>query len=369
MQRLLLIRMSSNAAEPQDHQTAFAFDVLRHALPLEEVDFRFLRPLKPTVVFSTYWRFAVERQLIYFRRVKGAPAPWTDDPVLRVHKFTNAYRAADRVSQYLIRNVIGEEKRTAPETFFRVLLFKIFNKIETWELLMKELGNLSAHTFRFDRYEKVLTKAFESGERVYSAAYIMPSGGGKSGFERKHQMHLNMLKTMLRDELPEQIAESGSMARAFTLLRAYPTIGDFLAYQFITDLNYSDLTNFKESEFVVPGPGAKDGIRKCFSDFGGLTEAEIIKFVTDRQEDCLRAVGLRFPTLWGRKLQLIDCQNLFCEVDKYSRVMHPEYSGTSGRTRIKQKLRPKNERITPWFPPKWGINNKLTEDPPYVPNY
>jgi hypothetical protein len=65
-------------------------------------DFAFLEPLKPTVVFETYWRFAAERQAIFFRRLEGRPAPWTDDPILQQHKFTNAYRASDRVSQYLI---------------------------------------------------------------------------------------------------------------------------------------------------------------------------------------------------------------------------------------------------------------------------
>ena len=48
-------------------------------------------------------------------------------------------------------------------------------------------------------------------------------------------------------------------------------------------------------------------------------------------------LGLEFRSLWGRRLQLIDCQNLFCEVDKYARVRHPEVVGVSGRTRIKQK--------------------------------
>ena len=56
------------------------------------------------------------------------------------------------------------------------------------------------------------------------------------------------------------------MAQAFEILRSYPTIGNFLAYQFVTDLNYGDLIDFSEMEFVVPGPGALDGIRKCFSN-------------------------------------------------------------------------------------------------------
>src|SRR5687768_17836021 len=77
---------------------------------LEAGDFGFLRPLKVTRVFSSYWRFAAERQRIFLRRLRGANPPWSDDPVLQVHKFTNAYRASDRVSQYLIRRVIYERE-------------------------------------------------------------------------------------------------------------------------------------------------------------------------------------------------------------------------------------------------------------------
>src|SRR6516162_11515615 len=65
-----------------------------------------IAPLKPTAVYDTYWRFAVERQEIFFARAAGKPPPWTEDRILAEFKFTNAFRAADRVSQYLIRNVI-----------------------------------------------------------------------------------------------------------------------------------------------------------------------------------------------------------------------------------------------------------------------
>src|SRR5262249_48644880 len=57
------------------------------------------------------------------------------------------------------------------------------------------------------------------------------------------------------------------------------------------------------------------------------------------------------------RLQLIDCQNLFCEVDKYARVRHPDVGGASGRTRIKQRFRAHPDPIEYWYPPKWGIND------------
>lgn len=52
------------------------------------------------------------------------------------------------------------------------------------------------------------------------------------------------------------------MQPAFELLRSYPTIGDFLAYRFVTDINYSEVTDFSEMEFVIPGPGAREWLAK-----------------------------------------------------------------------------------------------------------
>ena len=66
-------------------------------------------------------------------------------------------------------------------------------------------------------------------------------------------------------DLPERVAGTGTMERAVASLRADLTIGDFLAYQYVTDLNYNTLTSFSETEFVVPGTDAISGLRKCFA--------------------------------------------------------------------------------------------------------
>ena len=318
-----------------------------------------LSPAKPTIVYDTYWRFAVERQEVFFRRLRGSSGPWTQDSILARFKFTNAYRASDRVSQYLIRNVIYEGSQSPEEVFFRTLLFKVFNKIETWELLESAIGEVKYSSYSFDVYDKVLSQALASGRAIYSAAYIMPSAGRVFGYREKHRNHLKLIEGMMADDVPQRMAGARTMRDAFGLLRSYPSIGDFLAYQFVTDLNYSDVTNFSEMEFVVPGPGALDGIRKCFSDIGGLTEADLIRVVTERQEAEFERLGLRFRSLWGRRLQLIDCQNLFCEVSKYARVKHPDFKGVGNRSRIKQLYRPSVNPIPYWYPPKWGINHLI----------
>ena len=238
-----------------------------------------------------------------------------------------------------------------------MLLFKLFNKVATWELLTQTLGELCAETFCVEQYDQVLSDAFERGERIYSAAYIMPAA--MTGIPRKHLTHLRLLQLMVEDRLAMRLQECRSMKDAFELLRSYPGIGPFLAYQLITDLNYSSVLSFSEMDFVVAGPGAASGIAKCFEDPGDYDSAELIRFVTDRQEEEFRRRDLRFDDLWGRPLQLIDCQNLFCEVDKYARVMHPDVRGIGTRSRIKQRFTAAADPVDVWFPPKWGLNDKL----------
>lgn len=287
------------------------------------------------------------------QRVAGALPPYTDDPVLSTHRFTNAYRASDRVSQFLIRHVLYEGDQTVDEVFFRTILFKLFNRISTWNDLIESVGPITWKYFAFDEYAKTLDKILASGRRLYSAAYIMPSPD--FGDARKHRNHLRLIEHMMRSEAPKRVANARSLEAVFNILRAYPSLGDFLAFQFTVDLNYSSILNFPESEFVVAGPGARDGIRKCFADTGGLDDADVIHAITEVAGREFDRLELSFQNLWGRKLQPIDCQNIFCEVGKYARVVHPEFSGDSGRSRIKQKFSQNCEPLPQWYPPKWKL--------------
>ena len=88
------------------------------------------RRVQPTKVFDTYWRFAAERHQVYQARLRGEPCPWTTDSIIASHRFTNCYRAADRVSQYLINEVIYRGSQDADEVLFRILLFKFFNRLD-----------------------------------------------------------------------------------------------------------------------------------------------------------------------------------------------------------------------------------------------
>lgn len=302
-------------------------------------------------VFDVYWRFAAERQAVFHLRAAGAPPPWTSDPILGRHRFTNVYRAADRVSQTLIRDVIYTGPQDHEELVFRILLFKIFNRIETWDLLTRELGASPGwDTFDFATYDRVLTAAMSRGERVYSAAYIVPNP--PFGEARKHGNHLRLIEHAMTSGLPKRIADADGLRAVYELLLGLPSLGPFLAYQYAIDLAYSPVVEADEREFVVAGPGCLDGISKVFADTGGLRPAEVVAWIADVSRDEFDRLGLRFEDLWGRWPTLIDWQNVFCEVSKYTRVSHPQVRGVSGRTRIKREYRRTAAPIDYRFPPK-----------------
>ncbi|MEN6543667.1 nucleotide kinase domain-containing protein [Parvibaculum sp.] len=309
-----------------------------------------------TPVYDTYWRFAAERQAIYMRRLSDPVGPWTADPILAAYRFTNAYRASDRVSQFLIREVQYHEDRSQEprEVFFRTLLFKIFNRIDTWLALERELGPLTWGATDLDDMTRVLDTLMAKGQRLYSAAYIMPAPA--LGHARKHANHLALIKRMLDDRVPERIRQARSLRSVFETLLRYPGLGPFLAFQYTIDLNYSTLLDHDESDFVIAGPGALDGIAKCFTHTGHRSPEEVIYWVYEQQERAFADAGLAFQILFGRRLQPIDCQNLFCEISKYARVAHPEIKGLSGRTRIKQSFRRTLDPLPPpMFPPRWNL--------------
>lgn len=308
-------------------------------------------------IYRLYWYFAAERQNIFYKKLRGEAAPWTEDRILQEYKFCNAYRASDRVSQYLIRHVIYPDKKEqfGPEDMiFRILLFKLFNKERTWELLQEELGDITLKDFNFQEAAYILDNARKRGEKIYNDAYI--SCANKAyGYDKKHENHLALLYQMMRkDHLTEKIVQANSMEQAFTLLRSYPLIGNFMAYQLITDINYSEVVDFSEMSFTVAGPGSHRGIQKCFLSLEGMTEEEVIQWMCEHQEEEFARYGISFQRLGNRKLQYIDCQNLFCELDKYCRQAVPELK--SNRTKIKKKYIPKVDAIGYVYPPKWNIS-------------
>lgn len=315
-------------------------------------------------VYSAYWHLAAERHAIYERRLAGEGPPWTSDPILARFRFTNPWRATDRVSQFLIRDVIySGEEMTARDLFARIVLFRLFSKPDTWRSVEHRLGPVRAATI-FDPALAVLLDELRASGPIYTNAFILCATKAY-GFDRKHLNHLALVKDMLGPTaLPRTIEFGNSLKDVFDALLTYPLIGPFMAYQLAIDLNYSPLLDFSENEFTVPGPGAERGIRKVFPDARRADMSTIIQDMVAAQDEELESIGRAPLRLAGhRPLHAIDCQNLFCELDKYSRVKFPAL--LSNRTQIKATFKPSSEPLPPpFYPPKWNVPTHLSSGTP-----
>ncbi len=307
--------------------------------------------------FYTYWYFAAERQNIFFNKINHI-TPLTQDPILQQYKFCNTYRASDRVSQFLIKEVIYSHQYDPISTAMRVILFRLLNKCETWEYVESQLGEpITIRNFSVDRIAKILTKRKEKGKAIYGNAFILASTE-KYASHVKHVNHLRLIEEIcLKTKYINTILSSTSLKQLYLYLHSLPMIGDFMAYQLAIDLNYSDLFQFDEDDFTIAGPGAVRGIAKCFLDTGRKDSEYIIQWMVDHQEELFNKYNLHFKSLCNRRLHTIDCQGLFCETDKYCRVNFPHLA--SNRVRIKTKYLTNNEEIQYFYPPKWHLDLSL----------
>ena len=314
-------------------------------------------------VFQYYFYFIQERMNMFWEKYHCQHSPWTKDKILRVHKFTNVYRASDRVSQYLIRNVIYNENHsfTEEDTLLRILVFKIFNKIETWEYLETTLGIIKVSNFNLRQINNALLKRKEKYP-IFSNAYMMT--GTHSLYNHlnfKHEKWLEMVKIeMLQKGTFQKIIKAKSLEEVYFILRNCSFIGDFLAYQYAIDFNYSSVINFSEDSFVKAGIGAIRGIKKCFEPLGKNSFEDAIRYTQENFDVFQKKFGYSdFSNLFGRTPTLIDLQNCFCETDKFLRVKMPELQ--VGNKKIKQKYKETPKALNLFFPPKWDINSKITE--------
>ena len=308
-------------------------------------------------VYDTYWRTAAERQEIFNKKLKGGLAPFTSDPIFQKYKFCNVYRASDRVSQFLIRNVIYGYQSGVEDTLFRIFLFRLINKVETWQLLEDKLGRVSLANFDFDKYAKAIENIKITNGSVYGNAFILCADKAY-GYNEKHKNHLALLEQVfVKERMVTRLVKSKTLKELFTNLKQLPLIGNFMAYQLAIDFNYSEIFNFDENDFTIAGPGAERGIKKCFLGTGGKSSEYIIQYMVENQDKEFGRLGVKFMNLWGRPMHAIDCQGWFCETDKYSRVKFPELR--SNRIKVKAEFKQINSAISYFYPPKWGINEKM----------
>ena len=267
----------------------------------------FIRRAPPTPragVYELYWQFASTRQAAFEARLAGSGWPWSPDPILQTFKFCNVFRAADRVSQYLIRHVAYDNhpETTPRDRVFQITAFRTFSNIATWNGVVEELGGPPRlEHLRSGAFETALDQVRARNGGLYTGAFILCANKA-FGFQEKHRNHVALFKHMFLESMcAERILQLPYLRDVVDLLQTFPLFGPFMAYQIAIDINYSELTAFSENDSTQAGPGALRGLQQAY---------------------CREAV----PDL------------------------------TSARSRIKARYRGSSEPIELFFPPKWGLS-------------
>lgn len=240
------------------------------------------------------------------------------------------FRVSDAASQFLIREVIEKGSQTHEDVVFRVILFNIFTRIETYRTLERRLGPLTWKRYDHAEFEEVLRDIERSGDSLYTGAFQKPAPrlGGSSNYEN----HLHLLDVLMKKDpnLVDIIKNCEFLVEAYDWINSLPGMGDFTAHQLLLDLSYAGLngkglSRFHPSDFVVAGIGAVKGIELCFNGLTKGQETEIMRWMCENQEKMFARLGLHFDGLKARGkkqvLHLCDIEHTLCEVYKYEKLV------------------------------------------------
>ncbi|EIW82379.1 hypothetical protein CONPUDRAFT_164992 [Coniophora puteana RWD-64-598 SS2] len=296
--------------------------------------------IQPSEKFDLFWRFTTARHEIDVKRRAGLQPPWTDDPVLETGRFCNVYRILDRASQYLVTDVIETGSQDFTELIFRILLFTTFTKIDTWEVLRKST-NLTWADYDRCLYERTLKDLHDRKITLYTGAYQKPAPD--LGFSEAYLNHLTLLEKMM-ETLPDFLNTVRYAEDVFDWLCSFEGIGDFTAYQYFLNLSYSDVLNFSEDDFVVLGPGSRNGLQECFEDISPRASLAALRWMKATQRHHFKRLGLTFDGLGPSRLpmQLCDIEHTLCEFYKYLRSCNGgvQRSGRNFRSDMAPLLKP-----------------------------
>lgn len=270
---------------------------------------------------DTYFYWIHERETIRLNKeVEQKPPPWTDDPILQKFKFCQVFREDDRTTRWF-RTHIRDPYRDDPEVLMATVIFRWFNYIETGRTLVKNKLHLE-----WDR-KKAIEEITKQNKWV-TGAYIVKTPNRMDKVTGVAECISHMWGD--REKLVEKILETNSLEKSWNILRDYPYMGPFMAYEVITDLRHTYLLRDAEDilTWANAGPGAMRGLNRLAGRELGFCKRshpwnEEMRNLWEISRDKLN------PNLIDLdKFEMREIEGGLCEFDKYSRILNEE-----GRTR------------------------------------
>ena len=268
-----------------------------------------------------YWQ--IERENIRLQKeVSQLPPPWTSDSILREYKFCQVFREDDRTTRWF-KTHIREPMKNSPDVLMATVIFRWFNWIPTGRTLIK-------HDLLKNWNRKKAIEEITKQPKWITGAYIIKTPNGMDKVTGVAECVSHMWQD--REYLAKEVVKTKSLEDTWSLLRDYPYMGPFMAYEVVTDLRHTYL--LEEAKDVLTwanaGPGAMRGLNRLTGrDLGYCRRSH--DWVGEMQE-LYKIVQTRLPThILQRndmKYEMREIEGGLCEFDKYSRI----YKG-EGRTR------------------------------------
>jgi len=273
-----------------------------------------------------YWQ--IEREKIRFKKENlGEDPPWTDDPILQEFKFCQVFREDDRTTRWFAKH-IREPLRDDPKVLMATVIFRWFNLINTGRTLLE-------HDLLLNWDRKKAIEEITKQPKWITGSYIIktPNRMDKVTGVAECISHMWSDRNYLISALLTCVAnEESSLEDTWNLLRDYPYMGPFMAYEVVTDLRW---THFLENAddiltWANAGPGAMRGLNRLTGR--DLSFSQRSHDWNKEMNDLYDVMVKESPRIWfNRKdlpYEMREIEGGLCEFDKYSRILKDE-----GRTR------------------------------------
>lgn len=255
--------------------------------------------------------FAKERYAIYQRRLKGAGAPWTEDPILRDYRFCNVYREDDRVTAW-IRDNWRKPNDEDPDLWFAMCVARLFNQPESLAVI--------SYPVPFDKvkFSRKIVNHKRAGGKCFNAAYIVSTAGfamDKIAYVTNH-----IIEPLWKARERLRPVETDTLNSYHMSLGQMQGFGSFMTAQVIADLKYHEpLLNAKDWEtFAASGPGSRRGLNYVLGkNRKDPWEEDKWRLELNRLREKLLPM---FAKAKMPKPHAQDVQNLLCEWSKYWRA-------------------------------------------------
>jgi hypothetical protein len=194
---------------------------------------------------------AAEREAIRQRREAGQPWPWTDNEILKRWYFTNMYRRLDKLTGWLWNHWCRPHDGD-PDLWFAMVIARLTNRIETWEVLGYPVPWNPEH------FIEVMSRRPKG--KAYGSAYVIPAF--QHDKRPKYVTQAEIFTRMWSDREALRPRDGMLVVQFVQGLESYPGIGQFLAWQIAADTkSFSALRAAVDFNTAAgSGPGSRLGM-------------------------------------------------------------------------------------------------------------